>query len=141
MSKGKATERSFKQAAKKIERALKTLDTGIASGLRVIGEEIMTDIKANSAGHGVPQDEGILKGSGRVTGPTNGEVTLSFGGAAAPYALRQHEDLTLRHRIGEARYLVRGLDRWKPDGSAAYNALKRNAQAGLDAAGVSLPDL
>src|SRR5688572_25360770 len=71
--------------------------------MRIDAEQIMTDVKQSRPGHGVPRDTGVLAGSGRVDGPSSGGiVSLTFGGAAAAYALRQHEDLTLRHNIGEA---------------------------------------
>jgi hypothetical protein len=129
-----STQRSFRQAARSIERLAKEMDRRVPSGLRVIGEEIMTDVKASRAGHGVPVREGILRSTGRVKGPDRGEVEISFGGAAAPYALVQHERLDFRHTVGEARYLVRGLDRWKPDGSQGIRALREDAEAGIRAA-------
>jgi hypothetical protein len=106
--------RNLKQAVRKIEIMARAGGEENVSGLRVVGETIMTDVKAARPGAGVPVDTGALRSSGRVTGPShNGVVTLSFGGAAAPYALRQHEDLAYRHKLGEARYLVRGLERWE----------------------------
>ena len=59
--------------------------------LRVEGERIM----AKSKDVYVPVDLGVLKKSGRVSGPeTSGTtriVTLSYGDAATPYALAVHE--------------------------------------------------
>lgn len=131
------TEASFRAAARKIKAAAKRVGGDVGKGLRLIGEEIMTDVKASRPGAGVPRDTGVLAGTGRVTGPTatiaGPTVELSFGGAAADYALPQHEILTYRHKLGEARYLVRGMERWQPGGSAAMDAMRANAQAGLDA--------
>ncbi len=126
------TEASFRAAAHKIESAGHQLGEKNISGLRRIGEEIMLDVKAARPGAGVPVATGTLRSSGRVEGPKNDEVTLSFGGAAAPYALAQHENTALRHRVGEARYLVRGLDRWAANGAsvkAALDALRREFEA------------
>ena len=124
-----STRRNFARAARKIEAFGNGMRPPLGSGLRQIGEEIMTDVKASAPGHGVPVDTGVLRGSGRVEGPRSDlTVLLSFGGAAAPYALRQHEDMTYRHTVGEARYLVRGVDRWRPGGSAAIRALKQQAE-------------
>jgi hypothetical protein len=127
----KSTQQSFRDAARTIERLAKaqgqTLRQG--AGLRVIGEEIMTDVKASRPGRGVPVDTGALRSTGRVTGPANGVVRLSFGGTAAPYAIIQHEVLHFHHTVGEARYLVRGVERWTPNGSAAMQALREQAQA------------
>jgi hypothetical protein len=73
------------------------------------GEETMTDAKDNY----VPVHDGILRGTGHVEQPQiNGDtasVQLGFGGPAAPYAAKQHEDLTLHHTVGEAKYLERPL--------------------------------
>lgn len=58
----------------------------------------------------VPIEEGVLQDSGRtaVSGLT---AAIGFGaGAAAPYAVRQHEDTTLRHDAGrQAKYLEQPL--------------------------------
>ena len=130
------TEQSFRAASKRIRAAAR--EAGAAWNPRVIGEEIMADVKASRPGHGVPVDEGTLRNSGRVTGgggpAAMQRVALEFGGAAAPYALIQHENLQYAHPVGEARYLVRGLERWTPQGSAAWGSMKRNAQAGINAA-------
>lgn len=97
-------------------------------GVRMIGEEIMTDVKASRPGHGVPRDLGDLSRSGRAVGPrADGSTLLGFGGPGTLYALLQHERLDYHHRLGEARYLTRGVGRWRPGGSAAIAALKRQA--------------
>jgi len=122
------TKRSFQQAARYIEKAQKRMGRAAPSGLRVIGEEIMTDVKASRPGAGVPVDTGALRSTGRVEGPKNNVVILSFGGVAAPYALVQHEDMTLHHTVGEPRYLVRGVERWQAHGlsvSAAFKDLQK----------------
>lgn len=97
------------EIARNLERAARAAGDVTASGNRMLGESIMTDVKAASSGKGVPVDEGTLRSSGRVSGTK--VVRLTFGGAAAPYALYQHEVVGLRHRVGEARYLVRGVER------------------------------
>jgi len=44
-------------------------------------------------------------------------VTLGYGGAAAAYARRQHEDLTFAHKEGqEAKFLERPLLEMKDEG-------------------------
>lgn len=127
--------RSFAEIARRIELVGKNVSDGAPSGMRVIAEVIMTDAKSTRPGHGVPVDEGTLRNSGRVEGPDGkGAVTAAFGGAAAPYALRQHEDLTLHHELGEARFLTRAVERFKLVGSRAAAALKANAEAGIKAA-------
>lgn len=54
----------------------------------------------------VPHEEGTLEGSGVVTlDRSNGEAAASYD---TPYAVRQHEDLTLRHQTkGRAKWLER----------------------------------
>lgn len=138
------TEASFGKAAQRILKASKNIGDTAPQGIRMIGEEIMTDVKSSRVGHGVPVKYGALRASGKVEGPRgdakNVYVLLSFGGTAAGYnmevgyALIQHEVLTFRHRVGEARYLVRGIERWSPTKSAAMAAWKANAQAGVKAA-------
>ena len=125
----KLTEASFKRAAKKIEDLSRSVKARVPSGLRIIGEEIMLDVKASRPGAGVPVDKGTLRSTGRVEGPLNGMVSLSFGGAAAGYALVQHEDMSLHHDIGEARYLIRGLERWQQNGVSVARALAELKQA------------
>jgi hypothetical protein len=126
----------FGKVARKIERMGRNVAGGAPSGLRVIAELVLTDIKAARPGHGVPIDQGPLRDSGQASGPDDkGVVTVSFGGPAAPYALRQHEELSYRHTVGEARYLVRGFERFKLDGAAAaVKSLRANARAGIRAA-------
>lgn len=138
------TEASFGKAAKRIAQAARNIGDTVPQGLRMIGEEILTDVKSSRVGHGVPVKTGALRASGKVDGPMGDKkhvyVLLSFGGTAAGfndevgYALIQHEVLTFRHRVGEARYLVRGIERWSPTKSAAMAAWKANAQAGVRAA-------
>ena len=130
------TVRSFRAAAKKINKAARTLKDDFGPGLRMIAEEILTDVKDARPGHGVPVKDGHLRGSGRAEGPVGPKsaptVSISFGGAAAPYALIQHEVTTFRHTVGEPRYLVRGLERWRENVSSAMAALRKKAADALD---------
>lgn len=62
----------------------------------------------------VPLDEGPLRASGSVEPPvitpTEVVVELGYGGPAAPYAIKQHEDPDLIHPNGrEWKYLERPL--------------------------------
>lgn len=128
----RSTMASFNAAAKSIVAAAREAGAAMGPHLRMFGEEIMADVKRSKPGHGVPVDKGTLRGSGRVEGPsgtvTSPRVAISFGSAAAPYAMIQHEVLKFRHTVGEARYLVRGLERWMPGLSRAYGRLKQNMQ-------------
>lgn len=92
------------------------------------GEEIITDVRASRPGRGVPRDTGVLANSLRVLPRNDTQVDLVAGGAAAPYALVQHERMDYKHKLGEPRYLIRGVERWKPGGSAAMQALRQNAE-------------
>ena len=55
----------------------------------------------------VPVVTGALAGSGRVTAPSvnaaSVEVTIGYGGAAAPYAIYVHERLDLNHKYPGAK--------------------------------------
>lgn len=125
-----STRRNFRRAARKMQRFSRAAGLTMGPTLRMLGEEIMTDVKASRPGHGVPVDTGVLRNSGRVTGPRpDVTVLLSFGDAAAPYALRQHEEMDFAHTVGEPRYLIRGVDRWEPNGSAAIEAMSKLAEA------------
>ncbi len=132
-----STKQSFAKAAKKVVLAGRNIGKVVPTGLRQIGEEVMTDVKASGPGHGVPVDKGHLRASGTVEQPEPLVVELSFGDSTVDYALKQHEELQYHHTVGEARYLVRGLERWQPGGSAAMEALKRNADEGIKAAAKS----
>ena len=78
----------------------------VAAALYQEAELVMTASKDQ-----VPVDTGTLKNSGFVNDPdvNGGEiaVVLGYGGAASAYALKQHEDLTLRHDDGNAKFLER----------------------------------
>jgi len=125
MSQG--TKDSFDHLRRKIRELGKGGPRILGPGLKQIGEEVMTDVKASREGRGVPRDRGHLADSGKVEGPEDMVVTLAFGDTSAPYALYQHEILDLNHRVGEARYLVRGVERWRPNGSSVNRALAEQA--------------
>jgi hypothetical protein len=73
------------------------------------GEDIMREAKLIT-----PVDTGTLRGSGHVRLPEiklgSVSVELGFGGAAAPYAIYVHENLTARHNPPtRAKYLEEPL--------------------------------
>ena len=76
----------------KIALALILARKQAADGLYKVGEEMMAESKGR-----VPIDTGNLKNSGHVTQPDANareiEVTLGYGGPAAPYAIIVHEDV------------------------------------------------
>jgi len=122
-------------AARKIETLARKGGDYHVSGMRVIGEEIKTDVSYSRPGKGVPKETGDLMSSLGVSGPdSRGAVLLSAGGSAAPYALVQHERLDYRHDTGEARYWIRGLERWRGDGASVRKAMAETARAAMEAA-------
>jgi len=126
--------RNLGEVARKIEALARAGGEENVSGLRVIAEEGLTDINASRPGHGVPVDTGALRRSGIVIGPdTRKAVQITYGGAAAPYALRQHETLEYRHPVGEARWLIRWLERFEA-GHGPMEALRAQGKAAIDAA-------
>ena len=92
----------------KLEARLKKSVVGaakeLAGGLLVEGNSIMTAAKKLT-----PVDQGVLRASGHVQTPvirkTSATVVLGFGGAAAAYALYQHEITDLSHTVGQANFL------------------------------------
>ncbi len=71
---------------------------GSARGLQQAGELVL-----EASNRLVPLEEGTLERSGRVT--TNGQDTVAIS-YDTPYAVRQHEDLSLRHPNGrQAKFL------------------------------------
>lgn len=80
-----------------------------ASALYEEAELVMGDAKEQT-----PVDTGALRASGHVAQPTTtgdrSVVEMGFGGAAAPYAVIVHEDLSAAHAPGtNAKYLERPL--------------------------------
>lgn len=127
---------TFRASANRIRAAAKELDAVMPSGIRAIAEEIMTDIKLSRPGKGVPKRDGHLQNSGRVIGggkigDSTTRISLVFGGPSAPYALIQHERMDYHHKLGEPRYMVRGIQRYRPGRSVAMEEMKRNAEAAL----------
>ena len=57
-----------------------------------------------------PKKWGVLRGSGYVTHPTNGVVTVGFGGPAAAYAVVQHERMDFKHTEGGPKYLENAVN-------------------------------
>ena len=88
----------------KIIAAMATMKTQAAAALYQEAEVEMTESKRRC-----PVDVGTLRDSGHVQAPVedaNGvSVTMGYGGAAESYAIRQHEDLSFFHKVGEAKFL------------------------------------
>ena len=59
-----------------------------------------------------PTDSGTMKGTHAVE-RSQDEVVVGYGGPAAPYTVRQHEDVTLHHPSGEAKWLENAFNKTK----------------------------
>jgi hypothetical protein len=80
------------------QRVLAALRGGTLAGLKLAGEHILQLSRQR-----VPIEEGTLERSGEVSDDGALTVAVSYD---TPYAVRQHEDLTLRHAAGRtAKYL------------------------------------
>ena len=81
-------------------RSDKLVNSALLEGAQLV----LTDSDAR-----VPFRDGYLQNSGRVSvDAANHRAAISYD---MPYAVRQHEDQTLRHRNGrEAKYLERAID-------------------------------
>lgn len=104
----------FVVTARKLRALKTTMSAACGKIIREAGDDILADVQNTQTSRGVPFKTGRLSQSGRVRGPTGKiepAVTVSFGNARVPYALRQHENLDYHHPVGEARYLVRGMRR------------------------------
>lgn len=94
---------------KELNQQLEALGKDAKQALSMAMMQSAQDV-ANEADELVPVDEGILRASqdvkpkGMFTNRPN--VTISYGGPSAPYALVQHEDTSLKHPGGgQAKYL------------------------------------
>lgn len=56
-----------------------------------------------------PTDSGAMKGTHAVE-RSNDEVVVGYGGPAAPYTVRQHEDASLHHPSGTDHWLENALN-------------------------------
>lgn len=97
----------------RLERLAKRFPDEAARALYQEAEVEMTEAKRRT-----PVDTGALRGSGHVERPdvglSNISVALQFGGPAAPYALKVHEDLDAFHRVGQAKFLESTLMESRP---------------------------
>lgn len=117
------------EALDQLGRYVDRIDQAVAKALYVEGEQLMADAKKLT-----PVDEGVLRASGFVTlpfeDPEDGSQTVDvgFGGPAGSgnqngetnrkpvgYAIIQHEDLTLNHKVGQAKFLEEPLNTRKGD--------------------------
>lgn len=120
------TLKGFPELAAKLKNLEPAAKKGAEAGLFALGNNIMTEAKQR-----VPVDQGILRASGYVSPPEDGNVELGFGGAASAYAVKQHEDLTLRHPGGgQAKFLESAIDDARSSAAEVVAGFARKAVGG-----------
>lgn len=101
------------RVAAELAGRLEAIRKAAAAAVYMGGQVIITEAKKRA-----PLDVGDLRGSGYVSTPrwdSDGVmVECGFGGSASAYALDQHENLTYRHDVGEAKYLERAVTAQAP---------------------------
>jgi hypothetical protein len=107
---GSITLKGAAELIAKFERLGGEMDDIAASALYQEAEKIMTDSKENY----VPVRDNVLRSSGYVDDPEiNADgisIEMGYGGAAADYAVIQHENLDFKHGGGKsAKYLEKPL--------------------------------
>lgn len=110
----------FKWRGEEAERLIReTAFRAIRDGAEVILTEAIDE---------TPIDTGTLRRSGTVTeAPQDNAVYISFN---TPYAVKQHEDLTLNHpRGGKAKYLE---DPFKRNAKKVERLVAQRVKAALD---------
>ena len=60
-----------------------------------------------------PVDTGTLRGSAQVV-RENDKIIIGYGGAASSYSVQQHEDMSLHHPVGQAKFLESAFDEIAP---------------------------
>jgi hypothetical protein len=82
----------------RVQRTNEAKDKGTKRGLRVGGEHVL-----GVSNERVPHEDGDLERSGAVSQDDDGNTAISYD---TPYAIRQHEDMSLHHDSGrQAKYL------------------------------------
>lgn len=87
----------------KISAALAKQQAGVLTGLWAAGEHVLGVSNTQ-----VPFEEGDLAASGAVSQDASGATAISYD---TPYAVRQHEDLSMQHDAGRnAKFLENALN-------------------------------
>jgi hypothetical protein len=108
-------EQMLARAQRKLEDMRRVAKRTLVRGC----EAIMTRSKEEFC----PVDLGTMRGTGVVIPDPDPEViaaTLQYGGPAAPYTVKQHEDVTLRHTVGEDHFLEKPF---REDGPKLLNTV------------------
>lgn len=99
-------------------QGLNMLRTGAAKAAAAAVYREMEGTVKPDALERTPVDTGVLRASIMVEQPevdgSTVRCVLGAGGAAAAYALRQHEEVGYRHTVGEAKYLSNALAAAEP---------------------------
>lgn len=86
----------------KVKRGVRT---GAVKGVTLAVEHVLSEANKH-----VPHDEGTLERSGRTGVADTGKAVTGSISYDTPYAVRQHEDMTLNHDgKGEAKWLENTL--------------------------------
>lgn len=114
-----------------IEAKLEALAKGAKPALLMAELAALQDVGLDAKAR-CPVDTGALAGS--IYAAIYGElVEIGFGGPADKYAVRVHEDLSMRHpNGGEAKFLTRAMDQGLPKVYETIAALmKRYVEKGI----------
>ena len=113
------------QLLRGLSNAARGYNTGARQGVGEWGEHVLEESQRI-----VPIEEGSLQNSGTVAQSADGMTAgVGYGsGPAAPYAVKQHEDLSLRHDPGRtAKYLELPLQASKATGmKIVADAIRRS---------------
>jgi len=86
---------------------VKSTRTKALDGVEACAKTVM----ATTAKERCPVKDGILRGSiGVERDEANSCVYLGCGGPAKAYAFRQHQDLTLNHPVGQAKFITSAVE-------------------------------
>jgi len=95
-----------------------------ATGLTAAAERVRAVSVART-----PLDVGDLRSS-QLVGPATTSELVATVSTDLPYAARQHEDLTYRHRHGQAKFLESALDDTAGEAQAIIATALRRALGG-----------
>ena len=98
------TLKGTKATAQRIAAIGTRVERRIQGVMKAVADAQLTEMKTRT-----PVDRGPLRSSLHVTGPrrtaTGQEVGWAAGGPSAPYARVQHEDTSLTHTVGQAKFI------------------------------------
>lgn len=102
---------------------LALLRGGTLAGLKLAGEHVLQLSRQK-----VPLEEGTLERSGEVSDDGALTVAVSYD---TPYAVRQHEDMTLRHAAGRsAKYLETAMGEGRAEAAQIVAATAQRKAGG-----------